>query len=332
MKRVICFGDFLVRLTAPGHQRFSQVQSYGINYTCAESNVCASLAVMGEKSAYVTRVPDNPIADAGLGELRRFDVDVSMVVRGGERMGLYYLEQGAAQRPSRAVYDRTNSGFTTSRRKDFDWKRIFKGADWFHFTGITPSLGGELPQILEDASREAVARGMHVSCDLNYRSRQWSVEEAARVLPRLVRHADCLFANAWDAENLLGVDLAGEHDEALAAQALTRAFPRLKAVAMTRRQEPSASDNVFGAALYAGGKLYRSRDYAMHLVDRVGGGDGFAAGLIYALRHRFTPQKAVEFAAAAGCLKHSIERDVNLATVEEIRRLAETGSVSRIQR
>ena len=335
------FGDFLLRLSPPGYRRFSQASTFETYYTGAEANVCASLAVMGARARFVTRVPDNPIAETGLGELRRLCVDVSHVVRGGERLGLYYVEKGASQRPSKVVYDRMHSGVTTASRRDFDWARIMKGASHFHFTGITPALGGELPAIVADACRAAKKAGAVISCDLNYRKNLWSPQEARRTMTRLLPQVDYLIANEEDAEKVLDIkaddsDVTGgrlSRDGYVdVARRLVAAYPNLKAVAITLRRSISASDNVWGAMLYAGGRAFFSRDYNVHIVDRVGGGDSFAAGLVYALGSGYGPQEVVEFAAAASCLKHSIELDVNLSTLDEIKRLTSGDGSGRVQR
>ena len=341
MKRTVGFGDFLLRLSPPGYRRFSQATAFETYYTGAEANVCASLAVMGEDAAFVTRVPDNAIAETGLGELRRLKVDVSGVVRGGERLGIYYCEKGASQRPSKVVYDRMHSGVTEAKRRDFDWPRILKGAGFFHFTGITPALGGELPLVCEDACRAAKKAGARISCDLNYRKNLWDTKTASKVMSRLLKFVDHLIANEEDAEKVLGIraddtDVTGgklSRDGYVGvAKKLKAKFPNLKTVAITLRRSISASDNVWGAMLFDGKRAYFSRDYNVHIVDRVGGGDSFAAGLLYALGHRLPQQEAIEFAAAASCLKHSIELDVNLSTVPEILQLVRGDGSGRVQR
>lgn len=341
MKRVVGFGDFLLRLSPPGYRRFSQAGAFETYYTGAEANVCASLAVMGEQAAFVSRVPDNPIGEAGLGELRRLKVNVDGVVRGGERLGIYYCEKGASQRPSKVVYDRMHSGVTEAKRTDFHWSRILRGAGFFHFTGITPALGGELPLICEDACRAARKAGARISCDLNYRKNLWDTKTATRVMTRLVGYVDHLIANEEDAEKVFGIRAsdtdvtAGKLDRrgyVEVAERLMKRFPNLKTVAITLRRSVSASDNVWGAMIYDGKRACFSRDYAVHIVDRVGGGDSFAAGLVYALGHRFPLQRTIEFAAAASCLKHSIELDVNLSTVPEILQLMGGDGSGRVQR
>ena len=341
MTRMVGFGDFLLRLNPPGYRRFSQTDTFETYYTGAEANVCVSLAVMGMKASFVTRVPDNPIARTGLGELKRLDVDVSRVVFGGERIGVFYLEKGASQRPSLVVYDRMHSGVTTARRQDFDWQKILRGASHFHFTGVTPALGGELPEIVADACRATRSTGCRVSCDLNYRKALWTTEEAKKTMTPLLRQTDYLIANEEDIEKVLGIradgsDVVGgrlsrEGYADVAAQ-VCQAFPNILAVAITLRRSISASDNVWGAMLYMAGTAFFSRDYNIHLVDRVGGGDSFAAGLLYGLGNGYGPQEAVDFAAAASCLKQTIEQDVNLSTVAEIRRLMDGDGSGRIQR
>ena len=341
MKRMVGFGDFLLRLSPPGYLRFAQASAFETYYTGAEANVCASLAVLGDAASFVTRVPDNPIAEAGLGELRRLGVDVSGVARGGDRLGVFYCEKGASQRPSKVIYDRMHSGITESRRSHFDWTRLLKGAGYFHFTGITPALGGELPAICEDACRAAKAAGARVSCDLNYRKNLWNTAEAGRVMTKLLGYVDHLIANEEDAEKVLGIQ-AADSDVVVGrlsragyvdvARQLMRRFPNLRTVAITLRRSLSASDNVWGAMLYDGKKAYFSRDYNIHIVDRVGGGDSFVAGLIHALGHRMKPQAAIEFAAAASCLKHSIELDVNLSTEAEVLQLVAGDGSGRVQR
>ena len=340
-KRFVGFGDFLLRLSPPGYRRISQATSFDAYYTGAEANVCASLAVMGERASYVSRIPDNPVGETGLGELRRLKVDVSHVVRGGDRLGLYYCEKGASQRPSKVVYDRMHSGLTEAKRSDFAWGKILRGADYFHFTGITPALGGELPSICEDACKAAKKAGARLSCDLNYRKNLWDTKTASKVMSRLLKYVDHLIANEEDAEKVLGIradgsDVTGgtlSRDGYVGvAKKLMAKFPNLKTVAITLRRSISASDNVWGAMLFDGKRAYFSRDYNVHIVDRVGGGDSFAAGLLYSLGHRFPPQKAIEFAAAASCLKHAIELDVNLSTVPEILQLMNGDGSGRVQR
>jgi len=341
MKRVVGFGDFLLRLSPPGYRRFSQAGSFETYFTGAEANVCASLSVMGEQTSFVSRVPENPIAETGLGELRRLKVNVDGVVRGGERLGIYYCEKGASQRPSKVVYDRMHSGVTEARRTDFNWSLLLRGAGFFHLTGITPALGGELPLICEDACRAAKKAGARISCDLNYRKNLWDTKTATRVMTRIVGYVDHLIANEEDAEKVFGIRAsdtdvtAGKLDRngyVEVARKLMKKFPNLKTVAITLRRSISASDNVWGAMIYDGRNACFSRDYDVHIVDRVGGGDSFAAGLIYGLGHRFSLQKTIEFAAAASCLKHAIELDVNLSTVPEILQLMNGDGSGRVQR
>ncbi len=334
------FGDMLLRLNPEGYLRFSQADRMQVNYTGAEANVCVSLAHMGVDSEFVTRLPENAIADAAIAELRKHSVGVSHIVRGGERIGVFYVEKGAAQRPSTIVYDRTGTAIATARSEDFNWNEIFKDIDWFHWTGITPALGAKLPDICGEALQIAKRKGIRISCDLNYRAKLWTPEKAGEVMRRLLPYVDVLIANEEDSEKVLGI-----HAEATnvtrgllnrdgyidVARKLSEAYP-IKAVGITLRKSISASDNEWSAMLYKDGKAYFSRVYPIHIVDRVGGGDAFAAGLIYALMNDLDAQETIEYAAAASCLKQTIEMDFNLCTADEIKRLANGDSSGRIQR
>ena len=341
MKKTVGFGDFLLRLNPPGYRRFAQTNTFECYYTGAEANVCASLAVMGAETEFVTRVPDNDIARAGLGELKRLDVGVSHVVFGGERIGIFYLEKGASQRASKVVYDRKYTSIATASPGDFDWKAIFRDAGYFHFTGITPALGEGMPAVVEAACRAAKDAGAQISCDLNFRRKLWTSEQAGKVMSRLLAYVDTLVANEEDADKVLGIRaddtdvLAGKLSrsgyEQVAARLVER-FPNIRRVGITLRQSISASDNIWGAMLYTDGKAYFSREYPVHIVDRVGGGDSFAAGLLFGIGHDMPPQECIEYAAAASCLKHSIELDVNLATEAEIRQLMNGDGSGRVQR
>jgi len=341
MKRMVGFGDFLLRLNPPGYRKFSQAETFERYFTGAEANVCASLAVMGVETDFVTKLPENEIADCGIAELHKLGVGTGHIVRGGERMGVFYVEKGASQRPGKVVYDRKFTAVATSGPGDYDWDAIFADAGFFHFTGITPALGGALPEVVAAACRAAKKRGLFISCDLNYRKKMWTPEAAGKVMAGLLPHVDCLIANEEDAEKVLGIRAAASDVERGrlsrdgyrdVARQLTARFPNLKMAGITLRESVSASDNDWSAMLYTGGDAYFSRTYHMHIVDRVGGGDSFAAGLLYAVGHNMPPQEAIEFAAAASCLKHSIELDVNLSTVADVRSLLESGGSGRVQR
>ena len=324
-KRVITFGELMLRLAPQGYMRFIQTDAYEATYGGGEANVAISLANYGLEAAFVSKMPKHEIGQAGVNSLRRYGVDTSFITRGGERVGIYYLEKGASQRPSKVVYDRTGSAIATAEEKDFDWDKIFDGADWFHFTGITPALGDNIAAITLQAVKVAKARGITVSCDLNYRKKLWSKEKACQVMEQLCKYVDVCIANEEDAADVFGIHASGtdvtsghvNHEGYKeVAQKLAQRFG-FKKVAITLRTSISANDNKWAAMLYDGKDFYFSKQYNVHIVDRVGGGDSFGGGLIYACLQDFPAQEAIEFAVAASCLKHSIEGDYNLVTVEE---------------
>ena len=340
MNKIVGFGDFLLRLSPSGYLRFLQADHFDINYTGAEANVLVSLALMGEQTEFVTRVPDNDIGRTAIRSLGRYGVGTSGVAYGGERLGVFYLEKGASQRPSKIVYDRKYTSIATARTSDFDWDAILDGASWFHITGITPALSDTMPEVCIDACRRAHDAGLTISCDLNYRKNMWTPAQAKATMERILPWVDVLIANEEDADKVLGIRAA---DTDVIAGKLSRegyadvarqivAKYGVKAVAVSLRKSISASDNEWGAMLFSDGQPYYSRTYAIHIVDRVGGGDSFAAGLIYGMLHGFDAQKTVEYAAAASCLKQTIEMDFNLSSVEEVTRLMEGDGSGRVQR
>lgn len=326
--RVVTFGEILLRLQPFGYKRLSQADSYEATYGGAEANVAAALAAMGENAAVVTKLPLNEIGQNAIDALRKVGVDTSLIVRGGERTGLYYCEKGASQRPSKVVYDRAGSAISLARRNEFDWKKIFDGANWFHFTGITPALSDELAEICLDAAKNAKKLGLTVSCDPNYRAKLWSKDKASRVLMNLMPFVDVCITNVPQVSDVFGTIADNERE---LADKLIAKFG-FKTVAFTRRESFSASDNGYSGALYTADGFAESRTYSMRIVDRVGGGDAFAAGLIYAMTHGYDLQKAVDFAVAAAVLKHSIEGDVAYITVDEIEQLAGGDGTGRVQR
>ena len=340
MKKIVGFGDFLVRLSPPGYLRFLQANHFDINYTGAEANVLVSLALMGERTEFVTRVPDNDIGRAAVRSLGKYGVGTGCVAYGGERMGVFYLEKGASQRPSKIVYDRKYTAIATAKIDDFDWDAILDGAGWFHITGITPALGPTMPEVCIEACRRAHEAGLTISCDLNYRKNMWTTAEAKATMERILPWVDVLIANEEDADKVLDIRaadtdiIAGKLNRQGYADVARQIIEKygVKAVAVSLRRSISASDNEWGAMLYADGAPHFSRTYPIHIVDRVGGGDSFAAGLIYGMLHGFDAQKPVEYAAAASCLKQTIEMDFNLASVEEVTRLMEGDGSGRVQR
>ena len=340
MGKIVGFGDILVRFSPWGYDRFVQSDSFRVNYTGAEANTLAFLAWNGMDTDYVTRIPDNMIGDCAVAYLRKFNIGTSSIVRGGDRIGTYYLEKGASQRPSRLVYDRMHSGICEAKRSDFDWEKIFRNASWFHFTGITPALGGELPDICLDACRTAREMGITVSCDLNYRKNLWTVEKAQETMSELVKYVDILTGNEEDSEKVLGVKPSGtdvtrgklDRDAYVEAAGELSSRFGFKKVLFTLRESISANDNNWSGMLYQDGQSWFSRTYPIHIVDRVGGGDSFSAGVIYAGEMGWSNERTIEFAVAASCLKHSIEQDFNLSYVSEVESLAGGDGSGRIVR
>lgn len=340
MKKLVGFGDYMLRLNPAGYLRFIQANQFEVNYTGAEANVCVSLAMMGIKTDFVTRLPDNDIAAAGIAELRKFNVGTDHIARGGERMGVFYVEKGASQRPSKVVYDRKGSSIATCSYEDFDWDTIFEGATNFHMTGITPALSKTIPEVCIKACKKAKEKGLIISCDLNYRKNLWTEAEAKACMTQIMPYIDLLVANEEDAEKVLGIK-ARDTDVTSGklnregyvdvAEQICQTYGTTM-VAVTLRRSISASDNEWSAMLYTDGKAYFSKKYMIHLVDRVGGGDSFSAGLLYGLMNDYGPQEAIEYAAAASCLKQTIELDFNLSTADEVKRLMSGDGSGRVQR
>ena len=330
----------MLRLNPEGYGRFVQAEKFEASYAGGEANVAVSLANYGMDAAFVSKVPAHEIGQCAVNALRKYGVDTRHMVRGGERLGTYYVEKGASQRPSKVIYDRAYSAISLAEPADFDWDAIFDGADWFHWTGITPALGGNLPAICLAACKAAKKRGITVSCDLNYRKKLWTTQQAQKVMSELVTYVDVCIANEEDAKDVFGIEAAhtditaGKLDHSAYAQVAKTITERFgcKQVAITLRSSISSFDNDWAAMLYTGGKAYYSPTYRIHIVDRVGGGDSFAGGLIYSLLSGKDPQAAIHFAVAASCLKHTIEHDFNLVTVAEVEALAAGNASGRIQR
>ena len=339
-KRIVTFGEIMMRLNPPGYGRFVQSTVFEATYAGGEANVAVSLANYGNDAAYVTKVPDQEIGQCAVNELRRYGVDTGGMLRGGPRLGIYFCEKGASQRGSKVIYDRAGSSIALAKREDFDWDKLLEGADWFHFTGITSALGGELPEICLDALKACRAKGITVSCDLNYRGKLWTREKAGEVMSTLVPYVDVCIANEEDAADVFGIraedtDVAGgklnKEGYISVARQIVERFG-CKKVAITLRGSISANDNNWAAMLYDGGKAYFSKNYLIHIVDRVGGGDSFGGGLIHALLQGWDCQKVIEFAAAASCLKQTIEHDFNLVSEKEVLALAGGNATGRVQR
>lgn len=343
MPRFVTFGEVMARLCPPGNLRLLQTNTLEITFGGAEVNVAVGLARLGAEAAFVTRLPQNDVAQACLNQLRGLGVDTGWVLRGGERMGVYYVEKGAAQRPSTVTYDRAHSAIAEIDPAALDWDTIFAGAHAFHVTGITPALSDSAARATLEGARRAKERGLFVSCDLNYRKKLWPRERAGQVMGELMPHVDLCIANEEDAETVFNIraenaDLTGgkiEHSRYVeVAEKLAGRFGLPGGVAITLRESFSASRNGWSGLLYQNGQAYFSRRYDIDpIVDRVGGGDAFAAGLLFSLVARESDgQTAIEFAAAASCLKHSISGDFNLASLAEIETLLAGDASGRVQR
>ncbi len=338
--KTVTFGEIMLRLAPEGYYRFIQAESFGATYGGGEANVAVSLANFGVDSAFVTKLPKNDIGQAAVNSLRRYGVDTSKITRGGDRIGIYFLEKGASQRPSKVIYDRAGSAIATAASSDFNWDEIFGGADWFHFTGITPAISDSAAALCLEACKAAKKHHVTVSCDLNYRKNLWSREKAGRVMGGLMEYVDVCISNEEDASDVFGIkaantDVTGgkisNEGYREVAKKLADAF-HFDKVAITLRGSISATDNNWAAMLYDGKNYYLSRNYLIHIVDRVGGGDSFGGGLIYALLNGYDGQKAIDFAVAASCLKHSIEGDFNHVSVDEVAKLAGGDASGRVQR
>ena len=330
----------MLRLMPEDGHRFLQNEWLEATYGGGEANVAVSLANFGEKAAFVTALPENDIAQACINSMRYFGVDTEKILRQGDRIGVYYVEKGQSQRPSKVIYDRKGSSIATAKREDFNWAEIFDGAEWFHWTGITPALSDELKLICLDACQEAKRRGITISCDLNYRKNLWSQEAAYETMTKLVPYVDVCIANEEDAEKVLGIRAANsdvnsgkldrESYKEVAAE-ISRKYGCGK-VAVTLRESISANDNKWSGMLYDGEEYYFSRTYDVRLWDRVGGGDSFGAGLIYSLINGKDSRYAIEFAAAASCLKQTIQGDFNRITAAEAESLMKGSGSGRVQR
>lgn len=343
-QRIVMFGEIMLRLSTPGFQRFTQASSFDACYGGGEANVAVSLANFGLDASYVTVLPKNDIGEACLRELRKYGVDTSNIKFGGERLGIYFLETGAVARPSKVIYDRAHSSFSQVQKGDFDWEKIFEGASWFHWTGITPAVSQGAADVLKEAIAVANKKGITVSTDLNYRKNLWKYGKSANeVMPDLVAGCDVVLGNEEDAEMVLGikpegVDVTGGHVEAEAyrsvSQQIMARFPRVKKVITTLRGSVSANHNSWSGVLYDGKNLYTAPTYQItHIVDRVGGGDSFMGGLIYGLlTYTGDDEKALRFATAASCLKHTINGDFNQVTVEEVEKLMGGDASGRVSR
>lgn len=340
MGKIVTFGELMLRLAPESYLRIVQSERYGAAFGGAEANVAVSLANYAMDVVFITKLPAHEIGQAAVNSLRKYGVDTTHVVRGGDRVGIYYCEKGASQRPSKVIYDRAYSSIATASKADFDWEKIFDGATWFHFTGITPALSDSVAEICLEACKMAKEKNITVSCDLNFRKKLWSKEKAGKVMGELCKYVDYCIANEEDAKDVFGIEAENSDIEGgklngegyiSVAKKLVERFS-FKGVAITLRESKSANDNDWSGMLYTNGKAYFSKKYSMHIVDRVGGGDSFGAGLIYSLINNYEPQEAIEFAVAASCLKHSIEGDYNMVSLAEVEALANGNASGRVQR
>lgn len=346
MAKVITFGEIMLRLSTPGYLRFSQAKQYDATFGGGEANVAVSLANYGIDVKFVTRLPQNDIARACVKDLRSYGIDTSDIVYGGDRLGIYFLETGAVARPSKVVYDRANSSIATIKSGDIDWEKVFEGADWFHWTGITPAISQGAADVCLEAVKAANRLGITVSCDLNYRKNLWKYgKTASEVMPALVEGCDVILGNEEDADKVFGIKpegfdvtaTGGEIDQKRfqsVGEQLMKRFPKAKKVIITLRGSINANHNTWGGVLWDGKTLYQSPRYDItHIVDRVGGGDSFMGGLIYGLlTYKGDDQKALNFAVAASCLKHTIFGDFNQVTVAEVENLMKGDASGRVSR
>ena len=339
--KVITFGEVMLRLAPPNFQRFTQAELFNATYAGGEANVAASLAKFGIDAYFVTKLPSNDIGQAALNYLRRFNVKTDYIILGDGRLGIYFLETGAAHRASRVIYDRANSTIAQAEADEFEWEKYFREADWFHVTGITPALGTQPATATLEAVKAAKDMGLSISIDLNYRKNLWTTTEAQKVMGELVEYADLIVGNEEDADKVLGIRAANSNINSgelnidsykeVASEVHGKYAPNY--VAITLRESKSASHNGWSALLYNGSEHFLSKKYdILPIIDRVGGGDSFAAGLIYGLLTKMKEQEALEFAVAASCLKHSMHGDFNLVSVDEVNNLVEGDGSGRVQR
>ena len=334
MAHIITMGEIMMRLSPPGNQRICQATNFDINFGGAEANVAVCLSMLGHKTEYVTMLPNNQLGTACESTLKKVGVGTDKIVRGGKRLGVYYFEYGSSVRPSSVVYDRSDSSFANSSVEDFDFEMIFKGADLFHICGITPALSEKTAEITIEAVKKAKEMNCTVSFDVNYRGKLWSVEQAAKVLPKIMPYVDICFANAWDANNLLGVDVSENAPFEEAAEKICEKYG-VTYVGCSKRINNSATDNDYSGLLYSSNdkKLYTSKLYSVTpIVDRIGSGDSFASGVLCGILEGKTCQETVEFGTAAAVLKHTIPGDINYISKSEVEALSAGSGSSKVQR
>ncbi|MDY0118604.1 MAG: sugar kinase [Bacilli bacterium] len=339
-KKVVTFGEIMMRINPKLNYRLVQADEFNVTYAGAEASVAVSLAQFGLDAYFVTKVPNTEIGQCAINAVRKYGVNTSYILRSTDRLGIYFVEKGASQRPSKVIYDRKNSAIANAKLEDFDWDLIFNDAIWFHFTGITPALSDSLVEICLEACKKAKEKGLTISCDLNYRNKLWEKSKARAVMSKLMPFVDVCIANEEDAKDVFGIESKNSNVQSgelnvegykEVAKKLTKMFD-LKYVAFTLRESISANDNIWSGLLYKDGEVAISPKYNIHIVDRFGGGDSFGAGLIYSLINKETMQNAVDFAVGASCLKHSIEGDFNLVSFDEVMTLVKGNASGRVQR
>ncbi|MEP6700577.1 MAG: sugar kinase [Bacteroidota bacterium] len=340
VKKSVTLGEIMLRLSTPGFKRFVQSDSFDVTYGGGEANVAAALCNYGLTGTFVTKVPDNPIGQSAINHLRRYGVDTQFIARGGERLGIYFLETGASMRASQVVYDRAHASVSEVEINEFDFDKILEGASWFHTTGITPALSDKAAALTEAALKAAKAKGITTSIDLNYRKKLWSKEKAREVMNKLCQHVDVCIGNEEDADTTLGFKAKGTDvtKGELNLDGFKDVFRQMKdkfgfkLIASSLRESHSASDNGWSALVYDGNEFYHTKQYNVRIIDRVGSGDSFASGLIYGLVTGMTMPEAAEFGVAASALKHTILGDLNHATLNEVKELIKGDGSGRVQR
>ena len=339
-KKVVTLGEIMLRLSTPDYKRFVQADTFDVTYGGGEANVAAALCNYGLNGTFVTKIPNNPIGQSAINHLRRYGVDTQYIVRGGDRLGIYFLETGASMRASQVIYDRSHASISEVEINEFDFDKIFDGASWFHTTGITPALSDKAAALTEAALKAAKAKGITTSIDLNYRKKLWTKEKAREVMTKLCQHVDVCIGNEEDADTTLGfkakdtdvtkgeLDLDGFKD---VFHQMKEKFG-FKFIASSLRESHSASDNGWSALVYDGSEFYHTKQYSVRIVDRVGSGDSFASGLIYGLVSGMPMNEAAEFGVAASALKHTIPGDLNHATLNDVKELMKGDGSGRVQR
>ncbi|MDO5382371.1 MAG: sugar kinase [Eubacteriales bacterium] len=333
-QKIITFGELMLRLSPENNERFTQAHTYEAVYGGGEANTAVSLSNFGVETSYVTKLPSHTIGQSAVNSLRKYGVGVEHIIRGGEQIGIYFLEKKTSQRPTNVIYNRLGSAIALAEESEFNWDEIFEDATWFHFSGITPAISDTMAKVTLNACKAAKEKGLTISCDLNYRSKLWSSSKALSVMSEICKYVDICIANEDDAVGIFGMDASNSNEEknAYIAKELTKMFPNFKMVASVWRTETSITTFKLQSMIYTEGKAYYSKEYFMNILDYIGAGDAYCAGIIYSLINDFDPQKAVEFSNAASCLKHTVSGDFNLVSVDEVMKLAFSAAGNEVSR